>query len=429
MKIVRLTAQNFMNLKAVEIEPKGSTVLITGKNEAGKSNVIKAIETALCGKKAMPDEPIRDNEEEAEITVETENYIVRRTITKDGTKLIVEDAEGQRAKSPQALLDKIVGEIAFDPTKFIEMNEKDQYDTLMEMLGLDFSELEGLIAKKKAERSVVKSAKETAEHDAQRITKTEGLPAEEVSVTEVMAKMQKAMEHNAEQVVLKSDIENVGTDITNAEESQEATKGLLEDLGNRISELMKQCDDAKVRIQKNADLIEGLGKRKETLGESLEPIIDIATIQGEVDTLEETNMKIRANIERKGYIKKARDKQKEFADLGKKMKRFTDDKAGLLAKAKMPIEGLSVRDGMVVYKDRPLKTGTNTAKQLQVSVAISMALNPTLKVIRMSGNDLDDDSLALISEMVKEKDYQIWIEKVDTTGKVGIVIEDGSIKQ
>ena len=56
-----------------------------------------------------------------------------------------------------------------------------------------------------------------------------------------------------------------------------------------------------------------------------------------------------------------------------------------------------------------------------------MELNPTLKVLRMDGNNLDSDSLAAISAIVKENDYQAWIEKVDETGKVGIVIEDGQI--
>ena len=30
--------------------------------------------------------------------------------------------------------------------------------------------------------------------------------------------------------------------------------------------------------------------------------------------------------------------------------------------------------------------------------------------------------------MVKDKDYQLWIECVDDTGKLGIVIEDGQVK-
>ena len=45
------------------------------------------------------------------------------------------------------------------------------------------------------------------------------------------------------------------------------------------------------------------------------------------------------------------------------------------------------------------------------------------------GSLLDEDSLRAIAEWAEKNDYQLWIEKVDTTGKVGIVIEDGQVKR
>jgi hypothetical protein len=63
-----------------------------------------------------------------------------------------------------------------------------------------------------------------------------------------------------------------------------------------------------------------------------------------------------------------------------------------------------------------------------VSVAIAMAANPKLRVIRIKeGSLLDPDGLALIGAMARDHDYQIWIERVDASGKVGIVIEDGQV--
>jgi hypothetical protein len=56
-----------------------------------------------------------------------------------------------------------------------------------------------------------------------------------------------------------------------------------------------------------------------------------------------------------------------------------------------------------------------------------MALNPTLRIIRISdGSLLDDKSMSIIREMAKAKDYQIWIEVVGD--RVGIQIEDGVVK-
>ena len=65
---------------------------------------------------------------------------------------------------------------------------------------------------------------------------------------------------------------------------------------------------------------------------------------------------------------------------------------------------------------------------MRVSVAIAMAANPKLRVLRIKdGSLLDENSLALIADMASENDYQVWIERVDTTGKVGVVMEDGAI--
>lgn len=51
-----------------------------------------------------------------------------------------------------------------------------------------------------------------------------------------------------------------------------------------------------------------------------------------------------------------------------------------------------------------------------------------LRVIRIKeGSLLDPDNLALIAAMAKERDYQVWIERCDVSGKIGVVIEDGAV--
>jgi hypothetical protein len=61
--------------------------------------------------------------------------------------------------------------------------------------------------------------------------------------------------------------------------------------------------------------------------------------------------------------------------------------------------------------------------------AIAMAANPELRVLRIKdGSLLDENGLRLVAEMADAGDYQVWIEQVDTSGKVGIVMEDGAIR-
>lgn len=68
------------------------------------------------------------------------------------------------------------------------------------------------------------------------------------------------------------------------------------------------------------------------------------------------------------------------------------------------------------------------AEQLRASIAIAMASNSKLRVIRVrDGSLLDADSMALLSDMADKKDFQVWIERVGE-GATGFIIEDGHVK-
>ena len=57
-----------------------------------------------------------------------------------------------------------------------------------------------------------------------------------------------------------------------------------------------------------------------------------------------------------------------------------------------------------------------------------MVANPKLRILRIKdGSLLDSKNLALLTKMADKYDYQIWIERVATDGKVGIVMEDGMV--
>ena len=94
----------------------------------------------------------------------------------------------------------------------------------------------------------------------------------------------------------------------------------------------------------------------------------------------------------------------------------------------MPVKGLSFGEGEVVFNGLPLNQASD-AEQLRVSIAIAMAANPKLRVLRIrDGSLLDERSLAAVATMADTQDYQIWIERVDSSGKVGVHMEDGEVK-
>src|SRR5690349_13433893 len=124
MKIVRLAAENFKRLRAVEITPEGNIIEIRGPNAAGKSSVLDAIWCALGGASVLPAKPIRRGAETARIELDIGDYIVTRRFTPAGSRLIVEAKSGARLREPQRILDELIGAISFDPLAFARMEPR-----------------------------------------------------------------------------------------------------------------------------------------------------------------------------------------------------------------------------------------------------------------------------------------------------------------
>ncbi len=437
MKIIKLLIDNFLRLKAVEINPKDNTVLITGANGEGKTSVLASIYAVFGGKKHCPEDPIHKGAESAAVTITTENWIIKRTFAENGKSAVtVTNAEGMRGQSPQQLLDKIVGEIAFDPCEFIgmgktEAGKKLQRKLLMDLAGLDFTDLDASIVEAKDERADIRRDKERLEHEAKAIVFANDVPAEEVSLTELSTKLQGAVDHNAEITRLKDteiatgqEIEAMGTIISIMDKDTNRLTAEIEKLSTELAELaFDRNEKAKEQL--------GLVKEKEELTQRWTAIerVDVSVIETEIANVEITNKLIRDNQTRKALMLKATAKAEEWATYGAKMKALELEKAERLSAAKFPVEGLSVSDDCVLYKDIPLSQ-EGGAKQLEVSLAIAMKKNPELRVIIMRGNELDDNSLEVIKNMIAGTDYQVWIERwANDKEESGIIIEDGSVKE
>jgi hypothetical protein len=82
----------------------------------------------------------------------------------------------------------------------------------------------------------------------------------------------------------------------------------------------------------------------------------------------------------------------------------------------------------VLYNGLPLEN-LGEGEQIRISLEIGMAANPNLKFMCIRhGEALDDKGLKLVAELAEKYDCDVWITKVDSSGKVGIVLEDGEVK-
>lgn len=398
MRIIELKSSNIKRIKAVELhlDEKQNLVLITGKNAQGKTSILDSIWYALGGKKAVQDKPIREGEEKAEIEIDVNGYLVKRTFTGKSSYLQVTNKDGSKYSNPQEFLDYIIGNLSFDPLEFSHMDEKKQIIELTKVVGLDLAPFDEKKKKLTEERLFVgREMKTIGQISPVTVAAMKNVSQEPINIAEAQERWKAAV-----------DIRNRYNNLLGIEKSMEDE---IKDLNERLTTLNKNLSLTKKEIA---------GMKVEEPNEvykEVERLTALVKDQDEAKRIIAEDAKYQA-------------KDAEYRKLTEDIKAVDEEKAKKLAAVKMPIDGLSWDEERVLYKGIPFIQGS-AAEQLRVSMAIAMASNPKLKVILIrDGSLLDADNLKVVEEMARDKDFQVWIETVSDDGKVGIFVEDGMVK-
>lgn len=409
MRIINLQGENFKRMTAFDITPKGNTVVIAGKNGQGKTSVLDSIVMALAGKSSevakLTTKPIKEGASTAHVTVTTDEYVITRKWTEKDSYLEMKNREGMTYKSPQALLDQMIGDLCFDPLEFSRMKEKEQREALLGIvkLDIDLAQFDRDYKLKYDQRTSIGAQGKALQGKADTTAEVPvDTPDEEVSVADLVAKVNAANEKNAK--------------ILHYQRNLEVNAGRVATLEEQIADLQEQIKGIRNTMALEEKAIADFG-----------PAEDTTALQQQIANAEATNNNVRLKKQKMAAAEDAKKYEAEYAKLSDELKQMQEHKAKKLEAAQFPIAGLSFTDDGVTYKGIPLPQ-CSAAEQLKVSMAIAMAKNPKLRVIRITdGSLLDEDNMKVLQEMADKNDFQIWVEKVDSSGTVGIVISDGEV--
>ena len=424
MKIIRLQAENFKRIQAVEITPAGDLVVIGGSNAAGKTSCLDAIAMALGGGDVACEQPLRHGALKGKTVVELDDLIVTRKYTPNGTTLEVTSREGMKYPSPQAVLDALVGKLTFDPLAFARMKPKEQLEMLRQMTGLNFTLLDSRRASLFDDRTQVNREVKQAEAQLATMLPVLGVPEEEVSVAALTKQIEAANSRNTSNAEARNAVRGVL-------DQRDFIQRQVEGQEKSIADLRKQLAAAEEKLATIEHERDVLTTRYDALMEGVEMLddSDTAPILAQIQSAEVTNRLIRGNKAYREARTKLAAKQHEAAALSAKIDEIDAKKRQRLAETEFPVEGLGLTYDVVLFNGVPFDQASG-AEQLRVSVAIGMAANPKLKILLCrDGSLLDSKSLAMLAEIVQENGYQCWLERVGEGAEVGVVIEDGLVKE
>lgn len=400
-------------LKAVDIKPEGAVVEITGKNEAGKSSVLDSILYAFSGRD-IESKPIRDGEEKAKIEVDCGDFIVKRTITEKGKTLRIETKEGDQKKSPQSFLNDVVGKISFDPMDFIRQDNRKQREIMMGLVPQADKILRSreVIRIKRGNLLEMKKRGNDTNKKFQAMPYHDDAPEEEPDATRLFRDLE---EWNEKKSIHERDMEN----------KRQAEKE-IRSLKAKKRELLEELSNVESDIQDREDSLREIESALEAVDDPDESVKETLTMQ--IRTIEQDRKKFQENTEREAVRKDLQKMHEKYKAMQKDLDAMLQAHKKLESTAAFPVKGLQFTDDGLLFNDIPLDQ-LSQAQKIKVGMAVSMAMNPKMRVILCrEASLLDEENLQVIREIAEKKDYQIWMERVDSTGKTGIVIEEGEVK-
>lgn len=409
VKINKLEIENVKRVKAVSIEPtaQGLTIL-GGNNNQGKTSVLDAIAWALGGNKYKPSKAARDGSmNPPTLRVELSNGLIVERKGKN-SDLKVTDPSGNKAG--QQLLDSFVEELAINLPKFIESSAKDKANTLLQIIGvgeklweLDRKE-EKLYSERRAIGQIADQKKKFADEQPQ----YPEAPNELVSISDLIYEQQEILARNGENARKRQNRENIVNEM-------HLSEARLEQLKEQLAQ------EEAIHEKLMGDYIEA--------NKSVEDLEDESTeeIENSIANIEEINRKVRANLDKEKAEEEAKQYKSQYDNLSAEIQKVRDERTSLLDNADLPLPGLSVEDGELVFEGQKWDNMSGS-QQLRVSTAIVRKLKPECGFVLLDKlEQMDIPTLNEFGKWLESEGLQAIATRVSSGEECQIIIEDGYV--
>lgn len=402
-KITSLELENIKRIKAVQITPTASGLTIVGgKNNQGKTSVLDAIMWILGGDRYRPSEPHREGSVTppyGKITL-SNGLVVERKGKNSDLKVI--DPSGNRAG--QQLLNEFISQFALDLPKFMNGNNKEKANTLLQVIGVG-DKLYELDQKEKElynQRHTIGQIGDQKKKYAAELPVFPEAPSELISASELIHQQQEILARNGE---------------------NQKKRNQLAELEAHSSQLQKQIDQLvmeQARVKKDLEIAR---MDAEDLHDE-----STAELEKNISDIEEINRKVRVNLDKEKAETEAQEYLQKYDEFSVLLEEVRSERTDLLKGSNLPLEGLSVEDGELTYKGFKWDN-LSGADQMKVGVAIVRKLNPKCGFVLLDKlEQMDMDTLNEFGAWLQQENLQVIATRVSTGDECSIIIEDGYSK-
>ena len=473
MKITKVVIKNLFGISETELD--GRSIEITGTNGTGKTSVIDAITYALTNNSDR-EYIIKQGENEGEITVETDTglYIDRKKRTGKADYKSIKDGRHD-ISGPEAMLKTLFTPLQLDPVTFINLDKKEQNRIILDLIEFDwdlnwikekFGEIPQDVDYQQNILQVLNDIQSEngyyfrTRQDINRDLRNKKAFVEEIAETipsnydadkwenydlgETYAKIEKAKEINSRIERAKIFKDSYDNKIRGYEAEKEITISSEKDrIATERESLTSSIERMKAEIKAAEDSLKSLDGKLEDkvkLAES-EYREKIAKLDSEIKTADEYINKEIVDISKEeeevriaGEMKKHLNEYKRMRTLQDECESLNDESKQLTAKielartlpgtiletATIPVEGLTVENGMPLIKGLPV-SNLSEGEKLELCVDVALSKPENLQIILLDGSEkLSDENRAKLYKKCRDRGLQFIATRTTNNNELEI---------
>lgn len=473
MKITKVKIKNLFGISETELD--GRSIELTGSNGTGKTSVIDAIRYALTNQSER-DYIIRNGEKEGEILIEAgaDLYINRKKRTDKADYKSVKES-GREIGSPESMLKTLFTPLQLNPVEFTQMTKAEQNRIILDLIefewdlnwirekfgeippdinyeqnilqvlndiqsekGYYFQERQNINRDIRNNRALIEDISkdipsgyqaekwETFDlsskyHELEKIRQSNDLVNRAKAFKDSYDNKMRGYEAEkeisistneraiaAEREGLASTIERLKAEQIAAEEKLKGLGAKLEDK-NRIA--IAEFETKVAKLQKD------IGTAEEYIDR---PIVDTQSLSDEISTAEE--MKRHLNEYNRMKIKEAETEQlvEKSNEFTRKIELARSLPGQILETATLPVEGLTVENGIPLIKGLPV-TNLSEGEKLDLCVDVAISKPNSLQLILIDGVErLSDANRERLYAKCKEKGLQFIATRTTNSDELEI---------